>query len=314
MKVLIGYDGSPSADAALDDLQRAGLPADVEAVILMIAEVWLPPPMRDDSPENCPPDGSPEQVKKRCDPAKKAVTEAETLSRYAKDRLQSIFPGWKITSVAACGSPSRGILAKADDFKPDLIVVGSQGRTAVSRILLGSISQKILTEAHCSVGVARGRIEAAPKRTCILIGFDGLSGSMVAVEAVASRFWLENSEVRLLAVSDPITPSLIGRFVPPIADSVEEVNEGERERLQELAEPALQKLKDAGLCAALSIVAGNPKQVLVEEAARWHADAIFVGANAAGSRLERFLLGSVSAAVAARANCSVEVVRKQSAD
>ena len=239
--------------------------------------------------------------------------EAETLSRYAKERLQSNFPGWKITSLAACGSPSRGILARADEFKPDLIVVGSQGRTAVSRILLGSISQKVLTEAHCSVRIGRGRIEAEPKKSCI-IGFDGLSGSLAAVESVASRFWLENSEVRLLAVSDPITPSLIGRFVPPIANLVEEINQGERERLQKLAQPALQKLKDAGLTAALSIIAGNPKQVLVEETARWHADVIFVGANAAGSRLERFLLGSVSAAVAARANCSVEVVRKQSAD
>ena len=87
-----------------------------------------------------------------------------------------------------------------------------------------------------------------------------------------------------------------------------------RARLQKLAEPALQKLKDAGLTATLSIVAGNPKHILVEEAARWHADGIFVGANDAGSRFERFLLGSVSAAGAARANCSVEVVRKQSAD
>lgn len=307
MKILIGYDGSPSADAALDDLQRAGLPADVEAVILMIAEVWLPPPKNDDSPEKCPPDASPES-------AKKAVTEAETLSRYAKERLQSIFPGWKITLESACGSPTREVLARADDFKPDLIVVGSQGRTAVSRILLGSISQKVLTEAHCSVRVARGRIEAEPKKSCIIIGFDGLSGSLAAIEAVAFRFWLEKSEVRLLAVSDPITPPLIGRFVPPIADLVEEVNEGERERLQKLAEPALQKLEDAGLNASLSIVAGNPKQVLVEEAARWYADTIFVGANAAGSRLERFLLGSVSAAVAARANCSVEVVRNNLTD
>ncbi len=97
--------------------------------------------------------------------------------------------------------------------------------------------------------------------------------------------------------------------MPPIADLIEEVNEGERERLQKLAEPALQKLKDAGLTATLSIVAGNPKQFLVEEAARWHADAIFVGANAADSRLERFLLGSVSAAVAAQSHCSVEAVR-----
>ncbi len=310
MKILIGYDGSPSADTALDDLQRAGLPADVEALILMIAEVWLPP-RSDDRTENYPPDASPKSAKKYCDSADKAVMETETLTRYAKERLQSIFPGWKITSKTACGSPSRGILARADNFKPDLIVVGSQGRTAVSRILLGSISQKVLTEAHCSVRVGRGRIETEPKKSCIIIGFDGLSGSLTAVESVASRFWLENSEVRLLAVSDSVTPSLIGRFVPLIADLVEEVNEGERKRLQELAEPALQKLRDAGLTPALSIVAGNPKQVLIEEAARWHADVIFVGANAAGSRLERFLLGSVSAAVAARANCSVEVVRRR---
>jgi len=313
MKILIGYDGSSSADVALDDLQRAGLPADVEAVILMIAEVWLPPP-GSVSPDNHPIDDGSERTKKHCDSAENAVTEAETLSRYAKERLQGSFPHWKITSLAACGSPSRGILAGADKFKPDLIVVGSHGRTAVSRILLGSISHKVLTEAYCSVRVGRGHVAAEPKKSCIIIGFDGLSGSLAAVESVASRFWIENSEVRLLAVSDPITPSLIGRFVPPIANLVEEVNQGERERLQKMAEPALQKLKDAGLCATLSIVAGNPKQVLVEEAVRRHADAIFVGANAAGSRLERFLLGSVSAAVAARASCSVEVVRKKSAD
>ncbi len=244
MKILIGYDGSLLADAALDDLQRAGLHADVEALILMIAEFWLPPPMDDDSLEKCPPDASSKS-------AKKAVTEAETLSRYAKERLQSSFPEWKITSLAACGSPSRRILAKADDFKPDLIVVGSHGRTAVSRILLGSISHKVLTEAHCSVRVGRGRVATEPKKSCIIIGFDGLSGSLAAVESVASRFWIENSEVRLLAVSDPVTPSLIGRFVPPIANLVEEVNQVERERLQALAEPALQKLKDAGLCATL---------------------------------------------------------------
>ncbi len=212
MKILIGYDGSPSADAALDDLQRAGLPADVEAEILMIAEVWLPPSSGDDSTENYLPDASPESAEKHSDSADKAVIEPETLCRCAKERLKSNFPGWKVTSETACGSPSRGILAKADDFKPDLIVVGSQGRTAVSRILLGSISQKVLTEAHCSVRVGRGRIEVEPKRSCIIIGFDGLSGSLAAVEAVASRFGLEKSEVCLLAVSDPITPSLIGRF------------------------------------------------------------------------------------------------------
>jgi nucleotide-binding universal stress UspA family protein len=55
--------------------------------------------------------------------------------------------------------------------------------------------------------------------------------------------------------------------------------------------------------------AGDPKRVLVRHAEEFGADCIFTGATGFSSRAERFLLGSVSAAVAARAHCSVEVVR-----
>ena len=44
MRILIGYDGSESADAALDDLRRAGLPREVEALIVSVGEVVMPPP------------------------------------------------------------------------------------------------------------------------------------------------------------------------------------------------------------------------------------------------------------------------------
>jgi hypothetical protein len=43
MKILIGYDGSECADAALVDLQRAGLPEIAEATVLSAADVFLPP-------------------------------------------------------------------------------------------------------------------------------------------------------------------------------------------------------------------------------------------------------------------------------
>ena len=43
MKVLIGYDGSQSADAALADLQRAGLPKETEALIVSVADVMMVP-------------------------------------------------------------------------------------------------------------------------------------------------------------------------------------------------------------------------------------------------------------------------------
>lgn len=51
----------------------------------------------------------------------------------------------------------------------------------------------------------------------------------------------------------------------------------------------------------------EPKRLLIAEAETWGADCIFVGSRGMG-RIDRFLVGSVSSAVAARAHCSVEVV------
>jgi nucleotide-binding universal stress UspA family protein len=42
-RLLIGYDGSDCANAALDDLRYAGLPGDLDVKLLTVADVWLPP-------------------------------------------------------------------------------------------------------------------------------------------------------------------------------------------------------------------------------------------------------------------------------
>jgi nucleotide-binding universal stress UspA family protein len=74
------------------------------------------------------------------------------------------------------------------------------------------------------------------------------------------------------------------------------------------ASNVVRRLTDVPLIATPHVEESEPKRLLLEEARRWKTDAIFVGAKG-HSRLERFLLGSVSAAVAARAPCTVEVVR-----
>ena len=43
MRILIGYDGSESADAALDDLRRAGLPREVEVLIVSVSDGLVDP-------------------------------------------------------------------------------------------------------------------------------------------------------------------------------------------------------------------------------------------------------------------------------
>ena len=78
-----------------------------------------------------------------------------------------------------------------------------------------------------------------------------------------------------------------------------------------LATRAASRLRAKGLRAEPCVISGDPKHVLVNFAEDWRADCIFLGATGLTNSFERFLLGSVAAAVAARAHCSVEIVRKK---
>ena len=309
MKVLLAYDGSKCSESAIDDLVRAGLPADTECSVISVAEVWLPPTQTNGNAEQVDPHLE-RLVRKQRETGEKAVEEARAFAKHAVSRLNKMFPRWTVHAEATYGSPAWEILNKADEFKPDLIVVGSHGQSAISRFLLGSISQKVLTVAHSSVRVARGRIEIDPSSVRIVIGFDGTAGAKAAVGSVAARDWPKGSEIKLVAATDPVSPSAIGRFVPPVNAAVQEINESEHEWLVASARPAIEALERCGLKVELQIVPGHAKRVLTEIAERWTADCIFLGANSFGSRLERYLIGSTSAAVAARAHCSVEVVRQ----
>lgn len=305
MKILIAYDGSPDAEAAIDDLLKAGLPSVGEAAVLTIAEVWLPP---SDGIESSVPDHQIEELLARHRAKGKAlVGAAEEHAAKAAGRIRAILPGWQVAAETTYGSPAWEILDAAEKKGVDLIVVGSQGQSALSRMLMGSISQKVITEARCSVRIGRGKNDGEPAAIRIVVGFDSTKGAQAAVTAITERTWPAETEVRLISVAEGAQHAFVGELVPPVlADDA-----GDYSVLNELARRAIEELGAKGLSATHSLVNGDPKTVLVEEAERWNADTIFVGANAFGSNLERFLIGSTSAAVAARAHCSVEVVRGQ---
>jgi nucleotide-binding universal stress UspA family protein len=66
--------------------------------------------------------------------------------------------GVKCTSLAVLDySPADAILATADSHACDLIFMGSHGRRGLSRLLAGSVTQKVLADAHVPVMVMRPR-------------------------------------------------------------------------------------------------------------------------------------------------------------
>lgn len=311
MKILIGYDGSECAEAALDDLKCAGLPANAEAHILSVAEVWLPPPPPSsyEIVEQAREVKVPADLKRVYAKDCAAAREALSLAERARERIKKEFPQWDISTDSACGSPAWELVFQADQWKPDLIVVGSHGRTALGRFVLGSVSQRVLTEARCSVRIARGRVEEPDSPVRVIIGVDGSPGSKVAVHAVAERTWPPRSEVKLIVVDDPLIPTYVGDLIPPLAKTIEEDLKEDRAWAERIAAQSAEVFQSAEIKVTSELRSGDPKHELPKAAEEWGADCIFVGSTGFSNRFERFVLGSVSAAVAARARCSVEVVR-----
>jgi nucleotide-binding universal stress UspA family protein len=153
--------------------------------------------------------------------------------------------------------------------------------------------------------------EGADEPNRIIIGVDGSANAAAAVSAVAQRVWPTGSEFKVItAVDIPLWVELL--LGSGAADSTANNEEHNLSFARPPVQSAVEELRGKNLVATPVIVEGDPKQLLVDEAKRWEADCIFLGAKGRG-RLERLLLGSVSAAVAARAHCSVEVVRHESA-
>lgn len=315
MKILVGYDGSECADEAINGLGRAGLPPDADALVVSVAEVWLSPypEVPENSADIAPLSHTPAAVQQMYAHRDHLIADSKAHAEKARTRLNQLFPSWHVTAEAGGGSPAWEIVQKADEWQPDLIVVGSHGRSTLVRIVLGSVSQRIVTEAKCSVRVARHAAGTGASGERVVIGVDGSLSSMAAVRSVAERRWTPGSEVRVLVVRDHVKVNPVYRLIPSLDNFDNEVDEAERERAERLAEEAAASLRESfdekNITVSSVIIEGDPRHVLVAYAEEFGADCIFTGATGYSNRIERFVLGSVSAAVTARAHCSVEVVR-----
>jgi nucleotide-binding universal stress UspA family protein len=272
MKLLVAYDGSGYADVALTDLQRAGLPSQAEVIVLSVVERATP-----------------------LDSLFTLEEEAAGLSKQAAEKLRQAFPTWKVSAESATGSPAWAIVNRADAWAPDLIVVGSRGRSLLERVFFGSVSQQIVSWSKFPVRVGRAsrREAAAPPR--ILLCLDGSSYADAALNALGKRDWPAGTEICLLTAVHSL---------PEIALSELKVDQARAETFHEKATQALMK---TGIHITSTIKEGDPKQVILDQADAWQADCLFLGSRGLNT-FHRFWLGSVSTSVVARARCSVEIV------
>lgn len=301
MKILIAHDGSQSADAALFDLRRAGLPDDAEALIVSVADVMVPvaPPGYELAEQAL----MSRRVMSGLAQAQRhfvhVLSEAKEFASQARDQVRSYFPNWSVRTETLTGPAAEELIRKANEWEPDLIVVGSHGRSAIERFILGSVSKKVVTDSDHSVRVARGDVQKdANNPPKIVIGVDGSTEAEQAVRSVGSRVWPAGTEVRIIAVDDGLFETGDNAAFSPAT-----------EQMLAWSENALRLI---GLKVSVVRETGDPRRVLIDQAKAWDADSIFVGGRRFSSALQRFQLGSVATALVTKAHCSVEVVRSLS--
>jgi nucleotide-binding universal stress UspA family protein len=141
----------------------------------------------------------------------------------------------------------------------------------------------------------------------ILLAIDESKSSEAAVRNVKEMAWPPGTEVKVLNVVEP--PSLLlGREMSGPDPEFEAVWNALRDQAKALVGKATEALRKPGMIVTPALEEGDPKSRILDLAKEWPADLIVVGSHGRKG-LSRFLLGSVSDAVARHAHCSVHIVR-----
>lgn len=143
----------------------------------------------------------------------------------------------------------------------------------------------------------------------ILIATDGSAHSKAMVKSYAERDFLPGTEVRVITAYQASSHMLNTATMGVLNAFYKATDEEALHCAETAAKTAADMLRsnNRSLCVTTTVVEGDPKKVILAEAAKFGAELIIIGTHGRGT-ISKFLTGSVSDAVARHAKCSVAMV------
>lgn len=292
--VLYATDGSPGAGQALDLLLASFAPAGLHLVdVISVSATAVPrPPAGDQGTSGATLEAGYRQA-------------AEEVVHLAAQRLREA--GFAVTETVVAGHPADSIVTHAQASRPDLVVLGARGLSGIRRRLVGSVSGKVARYAPTSVLVARS---PGPLQRVVL-GYDASPDADRALELIATLPLRSGVDVTVCAAYE-VTAPLCSGIAPTMIAQVNAAHRDSlrwaREAADAIAAIAVERLADSGLEASSRIAHGSPHEQLAVAVSELGADLVVVGSRGL-SGIERFFLGSTSAALVAQPPTSLLVAR-----
>lgn len=275
MKVLVAIDNKPNSQAILDALVKLRWFPGTEIHLLTV----LPPDVEYGEGEAA---------------TSADVAEIESLAVYLHDVLTHC----DVSFVTRHGDPKTVILELAEEIQTSLIVVGSNFRSTLESLLIGSVSQAVINGAHCPVIVAKAPCgfaqEAVPAFRNVLVPIDNSIYSDAAVKCLAQFQWV------------PETTFVVAAAVVFDTD-FQQVEDSLNKRAWAIS----RLLNTSNVLTRMET--GEPQNVILNLAREFSSDLIVIGSHG-HTGLRKMILGSVSQHVSAAAPCAVAIVRGLVAD
>lgn len=255
-KILFPIDFSPQTDAAITYVAAMARQLNATVTLLsVVPPIWLGP---GDKPE--------------------FASELEKATKVRLDQaLTTSIPGLTMERAVRSGEPAEEIVRFVQEQGIDLVMMPTHGYGKLRALLLGSVTAKVLHDAHCPVWTAAHASQQYARHVpkIILACVDGTAAGVDLIRHAAEFSGRCEASLRLLHV------------VPPGSDW--EGFQGTRhEESRAVAHARMQQLcAEAGVVFPFEIAAGQIASTVAQRAGDAPADLVIIGRGKIGARLGR---------------------------
>lgn len=246
----------------------------------------------------------------------------DALLRYYEEEAEKIFKparkflkgkGIEVKEDYLVGSPAEKIAEEAQRLGVDLIIMGSHGRTALSGLIFGSVTNGVLARTKLPMLLLRNKKAPTDKAMKVGIAVDGSKYGIAAVKYAIRNGDLfgDKPQVTLInVVSDyagAVMPDMAGMALPALSDN--EVRELQDKEFSEAIDPLRPLLDKANVKIKDRCLVGNAGDQIAEFAKKSKLDILVMGSHGYG-RFKSAVLGSTAMRIAAQGDVPILLIRR----
>lgn len=284
MKVLVTSDGSPASLDAVREYCRLSANEPHDITVLTVDDVQPYGVLN-------------RKMRQQVESLQKQVA-METFSAVEKVLRQS---GRSGEHIELSGHAANEIVGWTESHPVDLLVIGARGANFISRLLLGSTSDSVVSHSHCPVLVVRpaNHPDGVEQPPHVTLAWDGSENSKMALEYL--KTWRLTPDARISILSVLPRPKDLPEDIVYDAEHVDAQKseiEGQAEELRQIY-----KNVDVHVVEAVSVASA-----IIGFSDRNNSSLVVIG-DKGRSAIQRILIGSVARHVLHSANCSVLMVK-----